>query len=121
MPIPELVLRSAAKQLDTLCREALASARSGERPLSWDESLSGLTLWLGPGHREQQGRIPLAQFRYSQELHQWTLHYRDPKERWCFYLNTGATLEFGRLLKAVAADPFGFFWPEVHPPQGRLP
>lgn len=115
MAIPELVLRSAVKQLDTFCRENFSAGLNGELSLSWEADVSGLTLMLERSSGESGHRHPLARFSFSEELNQWTLHYRDRQEHWCFYLNSGATLEFGRLLRAVEADPFGYFWPEQPP------
>ena len=109
MAVPELVSRGAEKQLNDFCREQNAASRCESGCLTWEPEAGGLTLTLV---RPSLSATPLARFRYSAELGQWTLHYHDAEGHWRLYLNAGATLEFGRLLKAVDADPFHFFWPE---------
>ncbi len=113
MAVPELVLRVAEKQLDLYCREQNAAGRTDPGRLAWEAGVDCLTLTL---ERPPLTAEPLARFRYSTELGQWTLHYHDTEDRWRLYLNAGATLEFSRLLKAVDCDPFNFFWPESSPP-----
>jgi len=112
MAIPELVRRSAEKQLAEFCRLQSAADRVEDGRLTWEGARDHLTLMLERVIAGQPMRRPLARFSFSQELGQWTLHHLDNRGRWVFYLNAGASLDFSRLLKVLAADPLHFFWPE---------
>ena len=54
--------------------------------------------------------VPMARFRFNHELGQWTLHYLDAEQRWRFYLNVAPSLDLGRLLNHLEADPLNIFW-----------
>ena len=108
MTIPQLVRRNAERALAAFVQRQIAAGRVRDGRLDWAADEDGLVLLLV----REAATLSLARFRFIAELGQWSLHYRDAEGRWCFYLSAGPTLEFGKLLGIVDADPFGFFWPD---------
>jgi len=108
MAVPQLVRRNAEKALAAFVERQNAAGRMPDGRLAWSAEEDGLVLLL----ERPAATLSLVRFRFVAELGQWTLHYRDDAGRWCFYLNSGPTLEFGRLLAVVESDPFKFFWPD---------
>ena len=107
MAVPQLVRRNAEKALAAFVERQNDAGRVADGRLVWSTGEEGLALLLV----RPVATLALVRFRFVAELGQWTLHYRDGEGRWCFYLNAGPTLEFGKLLAVVDSDPFGFFWP----------
>ncbi|AMV70807.1 hypothetical protein JCM30471_26150 [Desulfuromonas carbonis] len=108
MAVPQLVRRTAEKALAAFVERQNAAGRIADGRLAWSAEEESLLLFL----TRPAATLPLVRFRFVAELGQWTLHYRDDAGRWCFYLNAGPTLEFGKLLAVVDSDPFNFFWPD---------
>lgn len=111
--LPELVKRSVEKALTRYCRAKATPCAEGHRRLDYEIDDDTVTLY-----EEKRGALesdplvarPVAQFRYNHNLHQWTLHYHDQRDRWRFYLNVGPSLDLGKLLKHLDEDPVHTFW-----------
>lgn len=101
MALPELVRRAAEKMLTRYCRDRSLACAEGAVSLGFEIRGDAITLHAGR---------PVARFRYSHELAQWTLHYPDRSGRWRFYLGIGPSLDLGKLLKHLDEDPTHTFW-----------
>lgn len=101
MALPELVHRAAEKAFARYCRERVFQGADGPVPITFEVEGDTVTLFAGR---------PIARFRYSQDLAQWSLHYPDGSGRWCFYLNAGPSLDVGKLLRHLDDDPTRTFW-----------
>jgi hypothetical protein len=113
MALPELVRRSAEKILTQYCAGDLFPNIRGEMRLSFSIRDDHVTLFAEQADAEGSGDgipAPVARFRFSHELGQWTLHYPDREQRWRFYLNVGPSLDLGKLLQHLDADPLHLFW-----------
>ena len=113
MPLPELLKKRAEKLLDEYCRTRVPSWLKEEMRL--DFSIEDNSATVFQERRRCQGscewfRFPLAQFRYTSALNQWTLHHYDDNQHWQLYLNVSPSLDLSRLILAVDEDPLGFFW-----------
>ncbi len=115
MPLPQLVQASAERIFRRYCREKAlpCSCACADLRLNFSLRDDSVTLFLErqsfPSAAKGPTR-PVAQFRYSHDLGQWTLYYPDPHREWLFYLNAGPSLNLDRLLIHLDRDPFGFFW-----------
>lgn len=113
MILPELVRRSAEYVLTEYYEERVPYCARHQVDLRFELEGASLNLFLveadvcGTGF---PGETPLARFRFSADLGQWTLHYPSAERRWVFYLNAAPTLDLRRLLHALDQDPFGLFW-----------
>ena len=113
MALPELVRRSAEKILTRYCAGHLFSANRDVMRLSFSIRDDHVTLFAEPADTagsEAEVANPVARFRFSHELGQWTLHYPDREQRWRFYLNVGPSLDLGKLLQHLDAGPLHLFW-----------
>jgi len=113
MALPELVRRSAHKILTLYCSGHHYSGNRDEMRLSFSIRDDHATLFAGRADTagsEAGAATPVARFRFSHELGQWTLHYPDREQRWRFYLNVGPSLDLGKLLQHLDADPLHLFW-----------
>ncbi|HKJ04222.1 MAG TPA: DUF3024 domain-containing protein [Geopsychrobacteraceae bacterium] len=113
MPLPQLLKKKAEKLLEEYCRSRVPSWLEEELRLNFTIDDESATVYQE--RRRCQGacewlRVPLAQFRYSEILNQWTLHHYDENQQWRFYLNISPNLDIGKLIKAVDDDPLGYFW-----------
>lgn len=113
MTLPELVRKSVEKQLTRYCRQKLIPCPTGHARLHF--KIRGDIVTLYEERTASAGRpglvaTPVAQFRYSHDLNQWTLHYPASGKRWCFYLNAGPSLDFCKLLRHLDEDPLHLFW-----------
>jgi hypothetical protein len=113
MPLPQLLRKRAEKLLDAYCRSRVPSWLKDE--LRLDFTIVDVAATVFQQRRRCQGtcewfRSPLAQFRYSAALQQWTLHHYEANQQWRLYLNANPSLDLGKLLQAVDDDPLGFFW-----------
>ncbi|HMB15126.1 MAG TPA: DUF3024 domain-containing protein [Pelovirga sp.] len=109
--LPEFLHQSALRRLDDFCRSA---GHHPTNPRRLDYRITGLQVHLfevrrGTSKTSTTRELPMAQLRFSPELNQWSLHHQNGSH-WQFYLNTGPTLELGKLLTAISQDPLGFFW-----------
>jgi len=113
MALPELVRRSAEKLFSRYCTGQLPSGHREEMRLSFGIHGDHVTLFAESTDTGCAGTAvarAVARFRFNAELGQWTLHYPDQEQRWRLYLNVGPSLDLGRLLKHVDADPLNIFW-----------
>jgi len=113
MPLPQLVRLSAEKILIRYCAEHAPLCACDQRRLSFHIQDDHITLFAERPPASGNGKgvaSPLARFRFSHELGQWTLHYPDCEQRWRFYLNACPALDLGRLLQHLDADPLHLFW-----------
>lgn len=113
MSLPELVRLSAEKIFTRYCEDHVPVCACAQRRLSFHLRDDHITLFAEqPAVSVSGERVvsPLARFRFSHELGQWTLHYPDDEQRWRFYLNVGPSLDLGKLLKHLDADPLHLFW-----------
>lgn len=113
MPLPELVRRSAEKRLARYCTGHSAAGTRDAVRLAFSIRDDQVTLFAERADTEGSGAwvaTPVARFRFSHELGQWTLHYPDQERRWRFYLNAGPSLDLGKLLRHLDADPLHVFW-----------
>ncbi len=113
MALPELVRRAAEKLLVKYCSGNLPSCSRAHGRLSY--RVEGEAFVLVEKREVSQGGgqgrdLPVAQLRFNQELQQWTLHYRDRQGRWIFYPNAPPSLDLGKLVRHLDADPLNFFW-----------
>ena len=113
MPLPELLKKRAEKLLKEYCQTRVPSWLKEEMRL--DYTLEGETATIYQERRRCQGscewfRFPMAQFRYTDRLRQWSLHHYDHDQQWRLYLHINPNLDLGKLIKAVDDDPLGFFW-----------
>jgi len=116
MELPELVRKNAEKLMDGLCLRL--NDDPGERCLfGYKREGVAFTLYSRQGSEQQVLTQPVARFRYSSELGQWSLQHLDDQEHWRPYLNAGPSLNLGQLILHVEQDPFGFFRGEPNPPQ----
>lgn len=112
MPLPQLLKKQAEKLLAEYCRSRVPTWLKEE--LRLDFKIEDDSATIHQERRTCQGscewfRLPLAQFRYSKELNQWSLHHHD-NGKWRLYLNINPSLDLSKLIKAVDDDPMGFFW-----------
>lgn len=111
--LPELVKKSIEKMLTRYCLDKVPAWAEGQVRLAFKIHDDKVTLYEEKRACPESGHWitrPVAQFRYSHDLHQWTLHYPAPRDRWHFYLNVGPSLDFGKLLKHLDEDPVHTFW-----------
>lgn len=112
MALPELVRRTAEKVLSDYCRRKIPPCAMGDVRLrfAWEED--GAVLYEDHCTCRSEASVarPVARFRFSPDLAQWTLHYPGPDRRWLFYLNAGPSLDLGKLLRHLENDPLGIFW-----------
>lgn len=113
MPLPQLLKKRAEKLLDEYCRTRIPSWLKDELRLKFTIAEDSATVFQE--RRRCQGtcewfRTPLAQFRYSESLNQWTLHHYETHQQWRLYLNINPSLDLNKLIQAVDDDPLGFFW-----------
>ncbi len=105
--IPELVFRSAEKNLQEFC--ATPVTRSGHEYLVVMEPCpDGFELLVSRFDTEQQ--IPLARLHFSPEIGQWTLHRPRKAGRWSYVPEAGGALDLNKLLRYVREDPLNIFW-----------
>ena len=113
MAIPELVLKSAERLLTRYCAGRIPPCPRNQVRVSFQVRDEAITLTEERPDLASPGRwlgVPVAQFRFHAELLQWTLHYPDHARRWIFYPNVPPTLDLGRLLRHLDADPLHLFW-----------
>lgn len=113
MALPELVRKSAEKQLSRYCARKVPECVRHRLRLSYEIDGDVITLTAVRAEPHQSGqwqRVPVAQFRYVADLQQWTMHYTDARKRWFFYQNASPTLHLGKLLQHLDADPLRLFW-----------
>lgn len=113
MALPELLKKRAEKLLGEYCRTRVPSWLKEEMRL--DFVIDGDSVTIFQERRRCQGscewfRFPMAQFRYTESLNQWTLHHYDQDQQWRLYLHANPNLDLGKLIQAVDDDPMGFFW-----------
>ncbi len=111
--LPELLRKSAVRQLDEFC---IRAANDPYRPRHLRYRVEGVQVFLVEVRRyrnepDRHKELPMAKIRFSPELQQWTLHHQNG-EHWQLYLNIQPSLDFGRLLTAIKQDPLGYFWQE---------
>ena len=113
MALPELVRRSADKLLRSYCAERIPRCAGDQIRLTYrflDDAIV-LSEERAPAADPQHWHAsPIALFRFSPELNQWTLHYPDHRRRWHLYFNAGPSLDLSRLLHHLDADPLHLFW-----------
>jgi hypothetical protein len=113
MSLPQLLKKSADKLLSAYCAEQNRHREKPRTRLSYRIASNRVTL-LEERHccscPSACHTRPVAQFRYQQDLMQWTLHYFGPGRNWVFYLNFGPNLDLSKILRHVDKDPFGMFW-----------
>lgn len=106
MPIPELTRRTAEKKLARFCRERAPHAADPEVRLAFAFDANGVTLSEeAPGAEP----LPMARFRFTAELGQWSLHRPDPRG-WILDRSIPPALDFDRLLDYLDQDPFKQYW-----------
>ncbi len=113
MAIPEFVKKSAEKALSEYIASHVPPCMCHEIRLRFELEEGQVTLFQDRRDTARPGmwlRLPVAQFRFNEELVQWTLHYHDEANRWRFYLNASPTLNLGKLLKVVDDDVLNVFW-----------
>lgn len=112
MPLPQLVRKTAEKLLHDYCQAKMISCAHGEARLRFLLEEDGAVLFQEQCACRGEASVarPVARFRYSPDLAQWTLHYPGPERRWLFYLNAGPSLDLGKLLRHLESDPLGIFW-----------
>ena len=111
MTLPELVHKSAEKQLARYCRDKVPAWAQGQVRLVY--AFSGDCATLYKEKRTWSGRWEpeaVARFCYNNDLHQWALYYPGPEDRWRVYLNVGPSLDLGKLLRHLDEDPIRTFW-----------
>lgn len=111
MELPELLRKQAEKLLFTFCQQA---AEDVKLPRHVRYRVEGQQINLFEVRRNMHNprehqQLPMAQIRYTPELNQWTLHYKQ-ESHWQFYLNAAPTLDLSKLLLAIRQDPMGYFW-----------
>jgi len=106
MPIPELNRRAAERKLQQFCRERAPRALDPAVRLTYTFDADGVTL-----SEEAPGvaPLPLARFRFTVELGQWSLHRPDPRG-WVLDRSIPPALDFDRLLAYLDQDPFKHYW-----------
>ena len=113
MSLPELLRRSAEKQLLEFCRSRSDCDPAASR-LDFRVEDDHITLYLESGvEGDHPSRVvtPIGRLRFDPYLNQWTLHYPISGDRWSFYLNAGPSLDLGKLLQHIDRDPLHVFWP----------
>ena len=113
MAMPELVRRSAEKLLAHYCDQRIPPCARDKLRLAFSIRDDQVTLFAERADGQEPDTwvaSPVARFRFSQDLGQWTLHYPDAHLRWRFYLNAGPYLDLRKLLKHLDADPLHLFW-----------
>jgi hypothetical protein len=113
MTLPALVRKSAEKLLARFCAERIPPCAREQLRLGFAIHDDQITLFEerpAPSDPSARAATPIARFRYSHDLGQWTLHYPDRQRRWRFYLNAGPSLDLRKLLRHLDADPLHLFW-----------
>ncbi len=113
MNMPELIRRTAEKELSRYCECKIPPCFSNEVRVDYQIEEERATLFeerFVHANPDNWTRRHVAQFRYSPDLHQWSLHYPDSRHSWRLYLNAGPSLNFKSLLQAVDDDPLNSFW-----------
>lgn len=113
MPLPELLKKRAEKLLTEFCQSRVPTWLKDEIRLGF--TIQGEAATIFQERRRCQGsdewfRLPMARFRYSESLNQWTLHHYDDNQHWRLYLQVTPSLDLAKLIQAVDDDPMGFFW-----------
>ena len=114
MGLPELLHRSAEKQMTEFCRvRTEKDPFAGRVRFRMEEDLITVFMEGGEEIGNSPGEdIPVARLRFDSLLRQWTLHYPVEGRRWAFYLNAGPSLDLGKLLYHLDQDPLRLFWPD---------
>lgn len=106
MAIPELNRRNAEKKLQRFCAERAPRATDPAIALFFTFDVDGVTL---SEQSPDATLLPLARFRFTAELGQWSLHRPDPRG-WVLDFNIHPALDFDRLLTYLDQDPFKHYW-----------
>ncbi len=113
MPLPPLIRRTAEKILTRYCEEHRPACACEQSRLFFRFKDDHFTLFAERPAASGTGEgvaSPVARFRFSHELGQWTLHNPDREGRWRFYQNAGPSLDLEKLLRHLDADPLHLFW-----------
>ncbi len=106
--IPELIKRRVEGQLETFClqhRDRLVCPHVDLQTF-WEKD--AVTLEARDGCNPPQ---PIARFRYSTDLGQWSLFAPHDAPAWRLCLDVQPSLNLERLLTYLEKDPLNVFWP----------
>ena len=115
MAIPELVRKTALRQVETFCQSRIPAFARDEIRLEFSLRGNSITIverrppWrpdFGPEWSSQN----IAQLRYDPDTAQWSLYWRNRNSRWFLYPDAAASRDVGPLLAEVDRDPTGIFW-----------
>ncbi len=106
--IPELVGRKAEELLKVYCASSTGRLACPHVALAYERVEDSITLLFHDGCNAPQ---PIARFRYSEELGQWSLFSPGLSVRWRPCLDVSPSLNFKNLLNYLDADPLKMFWP----------
>jgi hypothetical protein len=115
MPVPELVRRSAVRQLREYCERRVPPRARHQVRLEVVDQGNTLTIverrapWrpdLGP----EWSSHGVARFRYEPRPGKWSLFWVDRHGRWHRYKLAEPAVEIGSLLAEVERDPTNIFW-----------
>jgi len=106
--IPELVERRAEDLLKVFCESNTGRWACPHVNLLYEWAGDSVSLMFRDGCKAPQ---PIARFRYSKDLCQWTLFSPGAQADWRPCLNVMPTLNFERLLRYLEDDPLSLFWP----------
>jgi len=112
MPLSEFTRRLVEKKLEWFCREKIPEIHRSKVQLGFTVEDDIVTLFEERAmvcDPLSQIKSDVAQFRYDEQVHTWTLYYMDRNARWDeYYLKPKADFEI--LLREVDEDPLRVFW-----------
>src|SRR5262245_6289043 len=115
MAPPELVRRSAIRQVEAFCAERVPAQDRDE--IRVECALRGNAITIverRPPRRAEFGPewsgFKVAQLRYRPETALWSLYWRNRNERWFVYPDLKPSRDVAPLLAEIDDDPSGTFW-----------
>jgi hypothetical protein len=113
MPLPEEIREMVERRLSEYCRVRVPEHLRGRVRVGYKIRGRYVTLFQERPDLLEPRRwvdIPVAQFRFQQDVGAWTLHWTDHTRRWHNYRDVEPTEKFEDLLLEVDRDPTGILW-----------
>ena len=113
MPLPKEIREMAEQRLREYCRVRVPEHLRDRVRVGYKIRGGHVTMFEErPGFPQTSTwvNIPVAQFRFRQDVGTWALYWIDRNRRWHEYPDVDATEDFEALLHEVDEDPTGIFW-----------
>lgn len=116
MPLPELVRRSAEKQVRRFCEGRIPAHARDQVRLELGIRGNAITIFeRRPFFRsrpnvDEWSKMKIAQLRYDPDAREWSLYWADRNGRWHRYWDLDPAENLEVLLREIDEDPTAIFW-----------